>query len=343
MTYGGWAAVLVGVLAAGVFGQDVAPETQGVAKIRKDAEGLRALAESAAAQRFLDAAALLPAVEARTLWVDPATREWFDDADKEALPEDRKAGLKERPVDEGFYYNTRYGTPLAYVRVLDLVVQSEAGAGLRDLAGKRMLDFGYGTVGHLRLLGAQGCEAVGVDVDPMLAALYGHAGDAGEVPVLDPGGKGRVTLVNGRWPAEEKTNAEVGGGFDLIVSKNTLKNGYLHPAQEVDKRMLVDLGVPDEEFCRAAFAALKPGGILMIYNLCPAPSKEGEAYKPWADGRCPFTREMLTGAGFVVVAFDADDNATARAMGRALGWADEGMDLSNDLFAWYTMAQRPGG
>ena len=40
---------------------------------------------------------------------------------------------------------------------------------------------------------------------------------------------------------------------------------------------------------------------------------------------------------------DADDSTAARAMGRALGWdqGEHGMDLENDLFATYTLVQKP--
>ena len=43
-----------------------------------------------------------------------------------------------------------------------------------------------------------------------------------------------------------------------------------------------------------------------------------------------------------VLAFDQDDNAPARALGKALGW-DQGnppMDLENNLFGHYTLARR---
>jgi len=95
-----------------------------------------------------------------------------------------------------------------------------------------------------------------------------------------------------------------------------------------------------ETFVRAMFDLLKPGGFALIYNLCPAPSQEGEPYKPWSDGRSPFARALYEKTGFSVVAFDADDTPAARAMGRALGWAEQ-MDLEKDLFATYTLLRKP--
>jgi len=47
--------------------------------------------------------------------------------------------------------------------------------------GKRILDFGYGTVGHLRLLASLGADMVGVEVDPLLRALYSAPGDQGAI------------------------------------------------------------------------------------------------------------------------------------------------------------------
>ncbi len=136
--------------------------------------------------------------------------------------------------------------------------------------------------------------------------------------------------------------AKVGGAYDIIISKNTLKNGYINPAEKVDDRMLVHLGVSNEEFVTALAAALKPGGVLMIYNLCPRQKEPGKGYIPWADGRCPFPREVLERAGFQVVEFDKDDTDMARRLGRALMW-DEGpqpMDIDADLFATYTLLRK---
>ena len=41
-----------------------------------------------------------------------------------------------------------------------------------------------------------------------------------------------------------------------------------------------------------------------------------------------------------MVAFDADDTAAAREMGKTLGWG-ESMDLSKDLFGTYTLVRKP--
>jgi hypothetical protein len=108
----------------------------------------------------------------------------------------------------------------------------------------------------------------------------------------------------------------------------------------VDKRMLVDLGVPDDQYIAAMHSALKPGGLVMIYNLCPAPAPPDKPYIPWADGHCPFPKEQLEKAGLEVVAFDQVDDVPARDMAKALGWDRDGMKVETDLFCWYTVLRR---
>jgi hypothetical protein len=155
---------------------------------------------------------------------------------------------------------------------------------------------------------------------------------------------GSLKLVFGQWPADDTTKQAVAerGKFDLFISKNTLKRGYITPEKEVDPRMLVQLGVSNEQFVKELADAMNPGGLVMIYNICPKQAPEGEPYKPWADGRCPFTREQLEAAGFEVIKFDEDDTPAAREMGRKLEW-DNGasaMDLENDLVVWYTLLRK---
>ena len=139
---------------------------------------------------------------------------------------------------------------------------------------------------------------------------------------------------------------EVGSGFDLIISKNTLKNGYIHSAAVLgvaNGRPLIDLGMTDAEFVKALHDVLKPGGRVLIYNLSPAPSQPGQPLKPWADGRCPFSRDVWVAAGFRVLEHDREDSTAARAQGHALQWdrGDPPMDLEHDLFALYTLVEKP--
>jgi len=327
---------------------DVTPEpTTPRAVIAREARMVAPLVASDLARDFLRAAEALPPIEgSRTIFLDRAAGKAYTGRDADALTPEQREAMRELTLDERFYYLTRYGTPVAYARALDLA----AAHGLARADGARILDFGFGGIGHLRMLAALGASAAGVDVDPVLQALYSAPGDTGEVPRWVPpatmapaGPPGRVAVLTGRWPADGPVREAAGDGLDLFLSKNTLKNGYIHPAEPVDQRMLVNLGVPDEAFVAAVFGALKPGGVFLIYNLCPAPSVPPEPYKPWADGRSPFPRAMLEAAGFTVAAFDVVDDEPARAMGRALSWdrGDKPMDLAQDLFAWYTIAVKP--
>jgi SAM-dependent methyltransferase len=230
---------------------------------------------------------------------------------------------------------------MAYWRPIEILRQH----GVSDVAGTRVLDIGYGTVGHLRMMASRGANVVGLDVDSLLTALYSQPEVQGEI-ANPTGAAGSITLVNGRL-SEESVQHAIDGNFDLIISKNTLKRGYLHPPSEanVDKRMLIDLGLSDEAFLKHIFDRLKPGGRFLIYNLSPkqADVAAGEKFIPWADGRCPFERELVEQIGFRVIEFDRNDDEAARRMADLLGWDDRDppMDLHNNLFAHYTLLQKP--
>jgi hypothetical protein len=132
----------------------------------------------------------------------------------------------------------------------------------------------------------------------------------------------------------------VGEGHALVLSKNVLKLGYIHPEREPPSpNMLIDLGVDDDTFLRAIHNTLAPGGLFVIYNLYPRQAGPDEPYKPWADGRAPFTKDQFERAGFEVLEFNRDDTETARAMGERLGWRGQ-MNFEEDLFAMFTIAKR---
>lgn len=339
---------LVGALAIASLGSmptiatALEPTTQptepiGAAALRQEAKALAPIVKGDFTKKFLAATAELPSVKTRTAYVDPKARLYVSKSDYEKRTEKDREGLETREFDERIYYYTRYGSPLAYTRVWETLAKH----GVRDLTGSRILDYGYGTVGHLRLLASLGIDAVGVDVDPFLTALYSEPSDQGDVKGVS-GKDGRVTLVSGQWPADVNTKKAVGDGYDLFISKNTLKNGYIHPSQPVDKRMLVDLGVSDEEYVKALASIVKKGGHVIIYNICPAPNPPDKPYIPWADGKCPFPRSMWEKAGFEVLAFDEDDCKPMREMGLALGW-DAGQsreEYEADFFAHYSLFRR---
>jgi hypothetical protein len=308
--------VVVFLIAAGCAHGPVAPGVA-VARLRVEAQaGAKSgVCDGKLARAFLAATAQLPEIAPRTLWRDAKRRRWATQAGPE---------LQKQIVDEEYYYNTRYGTPLAYCRAFEV-------SGLDGLDGLRLLDFGYGGIGPLRLNATLGADAVGVDVDPSLPIVYSWPGDTGAV------GRGRVTLVDGHFPTDTRVAAAVGSGYDVVISKNTLKEGYVHP-KKPDPRY--DIGVDDESFVRALRALLKPGGRLVIYNIAPAANAPGKPYRSWADAPLPFPRALLEKAGFRVVAYDVDDGPALRKLAHALEWdkGDEPTDIEHDLFARYTVA-----
>ena len=304
---------------------------------------LQPLAESDVTRRFLAATSTLVPIAPRVAYINEVSREYYSKAMRAALPEASRAQLTEVQLDEFRYYYTKYGSPLAYVRALDFAV----GQRINDLNGKRILDFGYGSIGQLRLLASLGAQVTGVDPDSYLAALYADPRDQGAVGGASWRTRGAVTLVQGFWPKEPKVVDQVGRGFDLILSKNTLKRGYIKPERKVDdKRQVIHLGVSDQQFLTAIFDTLAPGGRLVIYNLYPKPASAKEKYKPQADGRSPFSREQYEKAGLKVIAFDAEDHVAARKMGRLLKWDQNSKgeivdDLDSNLFALVTIVARP--
>lgn len=307
-----------------------------LADMRREAEALRTFARSPLAIQFLESAALLPAIETRIVYYNKSKKRALWKADYDALAAGERDGFREMPLDERYYYTSRYGTPLAYARAIDLLGHGD----LDDVKGRKILDFGYGGIGQLRMLASLGAQAVGVEVDPIHPILYGQPGDQGEIAGKD-GVKGNVRLVIGRYPADPAVQQSVGDGYDLIISKNTLKRGYIHPERPCDARMLIDLGVSDDVFVRTLYDALKPGGMVMIYNICPKPAAPDQPYIPWADGHSPFTSQQWEAAGFAVLHFDTDDTTQAKAMARCLGWDKQGMQIDGDLFAWYTLVKKP--
>jgi len=213
------------------------------------------------------------------------------------------------------------------------------------------MDFGYGSIGHLKLLASNGAQVVGVDPDSYLSAIYSQASDQGGVlPFLDTHNqaRGSINLVHARWPKDRVAIDAIAAQapFQLIISKNTLKRGYIKPERRADKRQLIDLGVSDDMFLRALHGALAPGGLVVIYNLAPKQAAPNEAYRPHADPRSPYSREQWQRAGFEVLAFDAEDHNFVRQMGVLLRWdqnekGERVDDLETNLFAVYTIVKRP--
>jgi SAM-dependent methyltransferase len=334
-----WIGLVAGAqVSASTASQDGDAAADVRATIRSEAQAARALVQSDVALGFLDAAAALPAIEPRVVWRDEAAGRAFSQAEYEALPEGERDGLERREVDERFFYTTGYGTPVIYARPLELA----AGHGLETLAGARVLDFGYGMISQLRMLAANGADVTGIEVEPLFRALYSGEGDQGLIPALDDGPDGQLRLLHGSFPGDAELAQAVGGDYDLILSKNVLKLGYIHPAREADERLLIDLGVDDESFLRAMHDALAPGGLFLVYNIAPAQNPEGEPYMPWADGGFPFERSLAERLGFEVLAFDVEDHDAIHDLWFAAG-LDRGAsreELAASLFAHWTLLRR---
>jgi len=319
-------ALALGVLAGAPPPSHAAPDPVSDA-IRRGAAAIAPTVRTPLARAFLDACASLPPPPARVLYHD-AHGEWFAAGEAAAQPESLRARLTPDSLEAPYFYQTRYGSILNYARIFEVL----GGHGVPSLDHKRLLDFGYGRIGHLRALAAMGADAVGVDVDPILRALYAAPGDQGDVP--GAGGRaGRVTAVTGWFPGDPATRAAVGAGYDLVISKNTLKGGHT-PEQRERQRRVIDLGVSDSAFVAAVAACLKPGGLFVIYTISG----------PRGNAGCPFTEAMLIAAGFEIVAYDADDSPGAQSMMKALHRGQDAGEVPDDqLTALYTLVRKANG
>src|SRR5262249_51454052 len=125
---------------------------------------LAPLFKTALVRDFLAAVPKLPGVQPRTVYRDSARTHAWSEREAAALPDSVRAKLVPRRLDERFYYDTRYGSPLAYARALEVLGTH----GVTSVKGRRVADFGCGMLGQLRLLAENGATAIGIDVDPLL-------------------------------------------------------------------------------------------------------------------------------------------------------------------------------
>ena len=140
------------------------------------------------------------------------------------------------------------------------------------------------------LLASIGAHVVGVDIDELLEVFYRDPSDTGVIArsdVVPAGADGSIKLVTGQFPANPEVIAAVGGGFDLITSKNVLKLGYIHPEREANPATIINLGVDDKTFLAAIHRALAPEGLFAVYNIYPKQVAPKDGYLPWATGDCP--------------------------------------------------------
>ncbi len=330
---------------AGICSQSLGQPTESgdfLAGLRDEAARLAPLIHTDAGREWSIATARLTPITPRSIWFRQEPRAILSAAEYAALPEAERAGFTERPITDQTYYATNFGTPLCYARALDIAAEA---AGLETFNGARVLDYGYGQIGQVRMLAACGAEVVGVDPAAGLRARYSLPEDQGAYPPHagageSTGPRGAVTLVSGYWPGEPETAAAVGTGFDAIIARNVLKHGYVRPIGEVPPGSQINLSCTDEEFLKAVFDALNPGGALVIYNLGGPRLRDG-AYDPSADINCPWTRGALEAAGFEVLAFDMDDSEPTRQHAVVFGWAQKTDPLGSQWFSLYTLVRKP--
>lgn len=301
--------------------------SQAVSELRDEAAKLSPVANSAAAKEFLRGASVLPSQKSREMYV--RERSFVSPAQFASMSGEQKTGYVARTMDDKFYYATHYGSPLAYVRAIDVA----GSAGLRTLNGTRILDIGYGAIGGPRMLASAGARVSAVDVDPMLPALYREESDQGSVIGFD-GRVGALRLFDGVYVGSTTLTKLIGGEFDLIVSKNTMKRGFMKAP--TGRKPFVDFQATDEVLLETISEALAPGGLFLIYNISGA----FDAARPSTDGASPFTREQFERAGFEVLALDRSDDPAMRAMGKALGWDSANTPIDKHFFSLYTLARK---
>ena len=311
----------------------------GIARLQRESFAVRPLAKTRWSSLLLDAGALLPPIPPRRLLKDPGTGQYFAEAELRSLSPAQRSTYQLDVVSEEDYYFGPSGSPLFYVRLLDLVGENVRG----DLVGRRLLEWNYESVAALRLLAAQGAQVVGVSASPRLRALYSQPGDQGDIPMFGRDQAGRLTLLAGQFPVEAATRAQVGQGYDVILARNLLKRGYVHPVETsaAAAATKVELGMADEAFLQQLLAMLKPQGRVLLYNICPPAAPPPAPYSPDSDCRNPFTQAQWQAAGFRVRDYDRNDSAALRELGHALGW-DQGQQAVaiDNLIGTYTLVER---
>jgi SAM-dependent methyltransferase len=335
-----------GAVAAGgtsAIGRHAQPSAY-VASLAQDAQKLQPQFKQALALSFLDQARSLPRPLPRALYAHQQTRQLITPEAWAMLSASEQAVYALREHSDELYYSTFYGNPLAYARAFEVLGAN----GFRTLTDKRVLDLGYGAIAAPRMMAAAGAHVHAVDVDPSLAALYRDENDQGVVANIGSSVRGTLTLHDGVYASNAHlmkaltidggkgiTRAELATrGFDLIVSKNTLKRGFMKPAP--GRQAFVSFGVSDEALLQSIHDSLAPGGYLLIYNI----SGRLDVARPATDGRSPFTAAQFAQAKLTVVALDQSDDDGLRAMARALGWEAQMGHLSTNLFGLYTLVKR---
>jgi SAM-dependent methyltransferase len=316
-----------------------------LASLNRDAQALRPQFQQAVALGFLDQAQALPNPLPRPIHAQQKTGQLITPEAWAQLPAADQAAYTLKDSSDELYYSTYYGNPLAYARAVEVLGAN----GLSTLTNKRVLDIGYGAIAAPRMMASVGAHVHAVDVDPSLTALYRDANDQGVIANAGSSVRGTLTLHEGVYASNPQVmkGLTIDGargtaqptpatkGFDVIVSKNTMKRGFMKPAP--DKKAFVSFGVSDEVLLQTIHDSLAPGGLFLIYNV----AGRLDAARPSTDGHSPFTAAQFAQAQLTVLALDQSDDDGLRALGRVLGWETPMGDLNSNLFGLYTLLKRP--
>lgn len=304
-----------------------------LASLKSEARTLSAAYTSTLAQRMLAEVERLPVPEPRTIHATFRPNRVYTEDELDAMSESERAKVRTLEIEPEDHYSTFYGTPLVYARVLEL---ASIHADLTTLDGIDILDLGYGQLGQLRLWAQMGADVTGIEVDPILSAIYEGSDLIGDLDG-DPDTSGSIRLLECSFPQDGSCAKDAGDGYELIVSRNLLKRGYVKPATlNPNFPPPVGWGMEDAEVLGAFYDALAPGGVLIIESLGPAPDPS----KPWSDISNPWEKDDWEAAGFEVIAYDEDESHFVREQGRALGWGER-MNLDEDLFSVYSIYRKP--
>ena len=329
-----FAGCLMGLLAACSNVSPTSPSptapSPGTIALARDAAAIKPQLKQPATLEFLRGADTLTPQFSRVVYTDTKARRSISPAQYEALKGDERAAFAATTYDENFYFATYYGSPLAYARAVEIA----AASGIASLNNTRILDIGYGAIGGPRMLAGAGAQVSAIDVDSLLSVLYRETSDQGSINGFD-GRKGSLALFDGVFAGNTTLTRSIGKDYNLIITKNTMKRGFMKP--ESEKKALVSFDASDEVLLDTIYDTLAPGGVFLIYNITGALNPA----KPSTDGRSPFTAEQFTKANLKVLAIDTNDDSAVRAMGKALGWDKQMGDLDQNLFALYTVVQRP--